>query len=113
VDSSRWTAWLAGLPEKIPTRPSPAWRFHFVIRFGGIIYRADSSARNWSPVKASGAIFALKAAVKFRRFAILCDPPHKGQIPASLRIPMKTATESNLKRPPIPIQSGHIFSGPV
>jgi hypothetical protein len=37
----------------------------------------------------------------------------KQVLQASLRIPMKTATESNLKRPPIPIQSGHIFSGPV
>jgi hypothetical protein len=30
----------------------------------------------------------------------------------SVRIPMKTATYSDAKRPPIPIQSGHFFSGP-
>jgi hypothetical protein len=29
-----------------------------------------------------------------------------------VRIPMKTATYSDAKRPPIPIQSGHFFSGP-
>jgi hypothetical protein len=31
----------------------------------------------------------------------------------ALRIPMKTAIDSDGKRPPIPIQSGHFFSGPV
>jgi hypothetical protein len=34
ISAFRSRAGLACLPEKISTRPSPAWRFHFGIRFG-------------------------------------------------------------------------------